>query len=376
MRIGYDAKRITHNKTGLGNYGRFIVKGLASSFPDNDYYLYSINSGNKHLYEQLRNCTSIRFRYPERKLEHLFPALWRSHHILRDLKQDKVDVFHGLSNELPFGIRRSNIPSVVTVHDLIFLRYPDLYPPIDRCIYTYKFKKACLEADLVIAASQQTKADIIDCWKIKEEKIEVVYQGCDASFYQPATEAQKQEVRAKYSLSAPYILYVGSIEERKNLLTLVKAFEQLNDKTVKLIAIGRRTAYLKKVETYIQERHLQSRVGIFTSISSPDLPALYQMAELFAYPSFHEGFGIPVLEALVSNTPVIAATGSCLEETGGTGSLYADPDDVHQLKSLIESVLGTPSLAAKMRSEGKIHSQRFSAGALSQQLMTLYRGLM
>jgi glycosyltransferase involved in cell wall biosynthesis len=294
---------------------------------------------------------------------------------LPDLKRHQTTIFHGLSNELPFGIHTSDIPSVVTIHDLIFLRYPRYYHPIDRRIYAYKFRRACLEANRIVAVSQQTKEDILAFFGIAEEKIDVVYQGCDESFYQPQTDERKEEVSRKYALTIPYILYVGSIEERKNLLELVKAFDLLGADGLRLVVVGRRTPYAAGVEAYIREHGLQERVDILSGVPFADLPALYQMASLFVYPSCFEGFGIPVLEALVSNTPVVAATGSCLEEAGGEGSLYADPHDAHQLKEHIEAVLTRPSLADAMRRQGQIHARRFAADRLATEMMAVYKSL-
>jgi glycosyltransferase involved in cell wall biosynthesis len=371
MLIGFDAKRITHNSTGLGNYGRFIVDALADNFKDNNYLLYSINSGRESLYTQLEKHSCLQFRYPGAKWK-FTPSIWRSHGIIKDISRDKIDIFHGLSNELPAGIKRSRIPGIVTVHDLIYLRYPKTYNIVDRNLYALKYKKSCQEATQIIAVSQKTKEDLINYWGISEEKITVIYQGCNPIFLNEATEEMKQHIRRKYNISAPYILYVGTIEERKNLLTLVKAYNILKNVDIDLIVLGRPTPYYKQVEKFICENSLQSRVKIHFSAKTDELPALYQMAEIFVYPSRYEGFGIPVLEALVSNTPVIAATGSCLEETGGGASLYFDPDNVFQLSAHIQAVLNDRSLSDRMKREGRIHAEKFTPSQISQQLIDLY----
>ncbi|GHU55672.1 glycosyl transferase family 1 [Bacteroidia bacterium] len=375
MKIGFDAKRITRNKTGLGNYGRFVVDSMAYYYPHNEYYLYTHRKGNEALYKQIASHANTFFRYPEGCFNQILPSLWRTKFLLSQLKRDEIQIYHGLSNELPLGIGKSGIPSVVTIHDLIFLRYPHLYHPIDRCIYHFKFKQACLEANRIIAVSQQTKEDIISFFRIPADKIKVIYQGCDSAFYQPASEEQKQQVQKKYALTTPYLIYIGSIEERKNLLTLVKAYELLNNKDIHLVAVGRRTPYLNLIETYIREHQLEGQVQILTDVQYADLPSLYQMASVFVYPSFFEGFGIPILEALASNTPVIAATGSCLEEAGGEGSLYTDPHNPNQLKDLIYEVLSHSTLADSMRKQGQIYAQRFSPDTLSAQMMHLYENL-
>ncbi len=374
LKIGFDAKRITHNATGLGNYGRFVVNGLSKFYPENRYILYSPNEGNKQLRKRVNSNDSISYRYPT-GVSKYFPSLWRSYNIINELKKDNLSVFHGLSNELPLNIKKSGIQSVVTIHDLIFIRYPYLYKAIDRGIYNHKFKQACIQSDKIIAVSQQTKEDIISFFHIKPDKIEVQYQGCDPLFYQAVHENEKDGIKDKYNILKHYILYVGSIEERKNLLLLVKAFKDLGE-DIELIVVGKYTRYADLVKAFIQENNLTEQVRIFQNVPFADLPALYQMADVFVYPSFFEGFGIPVLEALASNTPVIAATGSSLEEAGGPGSLYTNPNNEYELREMIKSVLLNPGLADSMRRQGYEYAKRFDSKILASQLIDLYKRLL
>lgn len=375
MKIGFDAKRILYNRTGLGNYSRFVVNSLSTHCPDNVYKLYSPGKGIESLHNQINPESSVFFRYPERLTSKLFPSLWRSNAIVHDLKQDQIELFHGLSNELPLSISQSGIPSVVTIHDLIFIRYPQFYKYIDRNIYNYKFKKACQVANRIIAISDMTKLDIIKTYKINEEKIDVVYQGCDESFQQTITQEKKENIKKRYNIPSHYILYVGSIEERKNLLLVVRALQQLN-KDIHLIAIGKRTPYTNIVEAYIKENNMQQQVSILNNVPFDDLPGFYQMADLFIYPSFFEGFGIPIIEALHSKVPVIAATGSCLEEAGGPDSLYVEPNDVNDLSEKIDWVLSTPAQAELMKNAGKEYVKRFTDQQIARDLMDVYRNVL
>lgn len=374
MKIAFDAKRALYNRTGLGNYSRFVINGLAAAFPEHAYCLYAPGKGQKALRNQLSPVPSVQYAYPEGWVNSLFPSLWRSKRIVKDLQRDGIELYHGLSNELPAELAKSGIPSLVTVHDLIFLRYPHLYKPIDRKIYTYKFRQACLQADKIIAISRQTRQDILSFFGIPEEKIEIIYQGCDPVFGQPAAEPVKQAVKEKYQLPSSYILYVGSIEERKNLLLLVQALKDLKE-DLPVIAVGRWTPYVKTIEAYIEENHLTDRVRLLHTVSYSELPALYQMATLFVYPSFFEGFGIPILEAQKAGVPVIAAVGSCLEEAGGPGALYTDPTNPSELRGLIETILNDPKLAETMRHTGWEYGRRFAPLQLAEEMMSLYRRL-
>lgn len=371
MQIGFDAKRITHNSTGLGNYSRFIVNILSSFYPENSYYLYSPSEGREHLRKQVKEASNLAFRYPSGSV---LKAYWRSKGVLKDLKKDHIEIFHGLSNELPWGLKKAGIKSIVTIHDVIFLRYPRFYKWIDRKIYTYKFRKACLDADKVIAISEMTKRDIMDFFHIDEKKIEVVYQGCDKSFGVLSSTEKKESIRKKYNLPDKFILNVGSIEERKNLLLLVKALQYV-DKDISLIAVGRPTSYSTQVKQYIEDNNLSDRVVFLHNIPFSELPTIYQCASLFVYPSFFEGFGIPILEALTSGVPVIGATGSCLEEAGGPGSMYVNPTDEKELAKKIQLVFSSSSLAQQMINAGKEYIDNFSDEVLAKRLIKIYQEL-
>ena len=372
MNVGFDAKRITHNRTGLGNYGRFIVRVLSTYYPGNKYHLYSPSKSKGRLCSELEGDANINFHYPDRFIFRLFKAVWRSGALMSSLKKDKIELFHGLSNELPYGLRKNSIRSIVTIHDLIFLRYPQFYKPIDRWIYTKKFRTACRQADRVIAISEMTKQDIIRFFNIDEDKISVVYQGCDVSFTHAVTSEKKESVRTAYHLPSRFILNVGSIESRKNLLLIVKAMKYLKE-DIELVAIGKRTPYADEVEQYARENGLSDRVRLISNVSFADLPAVYQMADLFVYPSFFEGFGIPIIEAMHSRVPVIAATGSCLEEAGGPDSIYVNPNDEQDLAEQISLILSSPALGEQMKKAGVEYVKRFSDEAIARDIMQVYR---
>ena len=374
MIIGFDAKRITHNTTGLGNYSRFIVNALSVYFPEDKYILYSPSKGKEQLRNKINASKNTTFSFPDKFIDKKFPAFWRSKSILNTLRSDKIQLFHGLSNELPFGIKKTGIPSVVTIHDLIFLRYPHYYKPIDRAIYTYKFKKACKDANLIIAVSETTKRDIIDFFSIPEKKIQVVYQNCDKIFQSSVNEVEKQKIREIYQLPERYVLSVGSIEERKNLLLLVKALRYLPS-DIYVVAVGKKTAYTEEVLSYIALNNLSNRVKLLHEVPFIHLPALYQTASVFVYPSLFEGFGIPVIEALHSGTPVIASASSCLQESGGTHSIYIDPNDEKALANAIEKVFSDGSLRKLMIEEGRKYVRQFSDKHIADQLHNIYKEL-
>jgi glycosyltransferase involved in cell wall biosynthesis len=302
-----------------------------------------------------------------------FPSMWRSFGLAGRVQKDKIDIYHGLSNELPSGIAKSGIKSVVTIHDLIFFRYPELYKPIDRMIYTRKLEYCVKSADMIITVSEQTRNDLLRFSSASPGKITVAYQSCNQSYLIKADENKKSEVKAKYLLPEKYLLYVGTIEERKNLLTIVKAlYEGRID--IPLLVIGKETPYASTVKSYIENKGMKT-IHFLKNIPNEDLPVIYQMSEIFIYPSSFEGFGIPVLEALNSGVPVIAGQGSCLEETGGESSVYINPLDSGELAESIVRILNSPDLRKKMVSAGYIHAEKFSQENTINELNKVYEGL-
>lgn len=375
MRIGFDGKRAVQNFTGLGNYSRYIADILCRFYPENEYILYAPKKrNNKRLGMLTEKYPQLHLAYPATSFWRKFSSLWRISSITRQLENEEVGIFHGLSNELPLNIHKSHIKSIVSIHDLIFLRYPQYYHFLDRKIYTYKFRKACENADKIIAISECTKRDIIKFFHIPADKIEVVYQGCDPVFEQFVGNEKKEEVRSKYQLPPKYILNVGSIEERKNALLLVQTLPQL-PQDIHLVIVGKRTPYTEKIERFASEHNLTPRVHIMHNVPFGDLPAIYQLAEIFAYPSYFEGFGIPIIEALHSGIPVVAATGSCLEEAGGPDSIYVNPDSVDEASRAFNEILSKPEKKKLMIEKGKEFIKQFSEEKQATQIINIYNNI-
>jgi glycosyltransferase involved in cell wall biosynthesis len=367
MKIGFDGKRATNNLTGLGNYSRSLIAQLARFFPQNQYFVYTPGIKDKDQVSRFLAIENIQTRIP------LAPSLlWRSLGIKKQLLADQVDLFHGLSHEIPLGLQDINIPSVVTVHDLIFLRFPKYFKRIDRFFYKLKCRYACRHADKVIAISESTKRDIMEFFGTDPSKIEVVYQSCDDSFKVPAEQQKKEEVRKNFRLPNQYILSVGTIETRKNLLSLVRAMPHI-DESYPLVVVGRQTAYYHLVLNEVKALGLEQRVIFLENVPFDALPAIYQLAAVFVYPSRYEGFGIPIIEALYAGIPVVASTGSCLEEAGGPSGSYVAPDDHPGFATAVNHLL---RLSEPERSEriaaGLAYVQRFDNLRLSNELMEVY----
>jgi glycosyltransferase involved in cell wall biosynthesis len=370
MRIGFDAKRAFFNQSGLGNYSRTLISQLCKLFPDNEYFLFSPKENKITKNFPPDNSQIIKpLSFPFKQ----FPSSWRSMFMGNDIEKNKIQIFHGLSNELPRNIKKSKAVSVVTIHDLIFLRYPELYKLTDRAIYQQKFKESCKLADVIVAISEQTKSDIISFFNVSPSKIQVIYQGCNPLYYEKAAAISRDAVKKKYFLPPEYMLYVGTIEERKNLLQLIKARHE-NNITLPIVAVGRATAYFEKIQDYISRNKITG-VIFLNNLALEELPVIYQMAELFVYPSAFEGFGIPILEALNSGVPVIAGIGSCMQETGGPHSIYIDPSQPSEIAQSILKVINTPSFKTKMVDEGYKHALLYREERTAGEMMKLYQKL-
>jgi len=354
MRIGFDAKRAYNNFSGLGNYSRYVISNIRRFYPENQYLLYTPGIADRNLFKMPEGTV---IRKPGKGFLKLKGSLWRSFRLAQWLSEDGIDLFHGLSNELPYGIHRTRVRSVVTIHDLIFLERPQLYKPIDRMIYERKVRYVARTATRIIAASEQTKLDLVRLLDVDESRINVVYQGCSRQFYKRVGEDVLHSSRRQFALPSEYLLYVGTIEERKNLLRVAMALHQ-GKIDIPLVVVGKKTAYFKQVKEYIVQHRLHN-IHFLDHVQNNHLPAIYQGAQGFIYPSSYEGFGIPILEALNSGVPVITSRGGCLEETAGKGGILIDPFDLDEMTEAIRKVITDSALKDRLIREGGAHALKF-----------------
>lgn len=367
MRIGFDAKRLFFNGRGLGVYSRSTVGLLARYAPGNEYLLFSPRRDaafGRDLAERLPVITPA-----------AFPTLWRSYFMGRSLRRHGIDLYHGLCHEVPADIRRSGVRSVVTMHDLIFVRCPELYSKAERVAFNRKYLRSCRNADRIIAISQQTRRDLTDLWRIDPQKIDVVYQGCSPRFAGVLSDTELDTARSRYALPEQFILSVGAIEERKNLGLVLRAMAEYRI-DCPLIAIGTSTPYADSLKRYVAENGLGDRVRFMHTVPFEDLPAIYRLSSAMVYPSRFEGFGIPILEALSSGTPCITTRGGVFAETGGDACLYVDPDSPEQMAEALNNVLHDSQLRQRMISLGHCHAARFAEPEIARNLIEVYRRTM
>jgi glycosyltransferase involved in cell wall biosynthesis len=382
MQIGFEAKRIFQNVTGLGNYARNLIDALSRFEPENHYHLFAPKQTALFDSNQYSNVT---VHTPQHFLHKQFKAYWRSKAMTHDIASQKIDLFHGLSAELPHGIEKLPLTKIVSVHDLIYERYPEQYRRADVIISRKKTIRACHVADGIAAMSSQTKQDLIDLYKIPANKITVTYQSCHEDFLVKKSDAELQAVKNRYQLPKQFFLSVGSIIERKGLLKICQAMTLMRE-TIPLLVIGYGSGdYVKQVKDFVQANDLSSRVIFLNEHplaahpdyrSGRDFPAIYQQAKALIYPSLFEGFGIPVLEAISSGIPVITSEVSSMPEAGGGGALYIDPHNAHAIAHAMEQLLNDERLSLQLVENGMLHAQKFTKEKIAAQTMALYRSLL
>ena len=372
MRIGFDSKRLYCNFTGLGNYSRTLLKNLGEFYSDNEYYLYT---------PKVKRTPETNFflknsDYHTYLSKALLKSFWRSYSIVDQLKKDNIKLYHGLSHELPINIHKSKIKSIVTIHDLIFKIYPKTYSAFDRKIYDLKFKYSCIRADRIIAISNSTKNDIIKFYDINPDKIDVIYQSCNPLYYNPKESEESNAVLQQYKIPNEYLLYVGSVEKRKNLKILIESYQHLqSDFKIPLVVVGKGKKYKKEIIELIKVKGMEKLVLWIDNLKNDHhLHSIYRNSMALICPSLYEGFGLPVVEALLSKTPVITSNVSSLPEAGGPHSIYIDPNNSDELADAIQKVLSNSELRENMKNKGYLYAiENFARNTVTKHVINSYK---
>ena len=383
MNIGYDGKRAFQNKTGLGNYSRSLMAILPVQYPQHNYYLFTPKKTDLFDGRIHKNVHTV---LPTTYLYKQFPGCWRRRGMVKSITKTKIDIYHGVSNELPLQLKNTGVKSVVTIHDLIFERFPETYHFDERYMHRFKIKQACKDADAIIAISEQTKADLINFYRVPENKIFISYQSCNPIFEATVSLAQKALVKKRYQLPDDYFLFVSSIAPRKNLIAICKALILLKDKMdIPLVVIGDGKKEKESAKKLMAAHGISNRLILLNEMpvskeinftNALDFPAIYQQATALVYPSIFEGFGLPLLEALWSGLPIISSNTYSLPEVAGEAALYFDPHHHEQLAQHLWEVANNTSLAESMQQKGLLEAQRFTTRKYADTIMNIYQQLL
>ncbi len=364
MRIGVDARLVYYHQAGIGQYILRLMQALAQINRDDEFILFKSRKDKTQIVQQSNF-----------KIQKLYTP---SHHrveawaISVELAPYRLDVLHS-PDFIPPALLRC--PSVITVHDLAFLKYPQLLTRASARYYG-QVEIAASRADHIIAVSQSTKRDTVQLLGVPEEKITVIYEAAHPLFTPIANTDALARTRAKYNLPQDYALFVSTIEPRKNLPTLLRAFADLRKRykePVTLAIAGNRGWLVEEVDAVVEELNLGDAVRFLGGIPNEELVYLYNAAKVFVMPSIYEGFGLPPLEAMACGTPVIASNVSSLPEVVGDAALLFDPESAEELCVAMQRVLTDEPLRREMRAKGLKRAQVFSWERAARETMEVYR---
>jgi glycosyltransferase involved in cell wall biosynthesis len=354
MLIGIDASRAaTRERTGTENYSLNLIGHLLALESGHRYRLYFNRPPAVELFPMTADL-ELRIM--------TFPRLWTHLRLSWEMARQPPDVLFVPAHVLPLVHPQS---SVVTVHDLGYLYYPEAHPLLDRLYLDLSTRYNARVASRVIAVSQATKDDLIQHYGIEPDKITVVYSGHDETMQPVEDEATIEKVKARYGIRGDYILYVGTLQPRKNLERLLEAYaivrkQAQRDETPCLVIAGRKGWLYNQIFQHIVRLDLESKVIFPGYVPQDDLPALLSGACLFVFPSLYEGFGLPVLEAMACGTPVLCSNASSLPEVAGEAALLVDPIDVKSMAEAMNCLLQDEGLRTQLVERGFQQVRRFS----------------
>ena len=380
MRIGIDCTAAVHQRAGIGRYTRGIIGALAELGGEHSFELLVVGN-DAEIVEPAGWLpgleTKDNFEVKELPLPNrLWRVLWHRLGIPvpADLLTGTVDVFHSPDYLLP-PVRRGK--KVVTVHDLSFLRHPEAAEPSLRAFLCASVPRSVRKADLVLGDSESTRQDVIELLGIDGDRVEVVYPGVDGAFRVIDDQHHLAAVKQLYGLDCPFILNVGTLEPRKNLVTLLDAYAALRRRGLehKLVIAGGRGWLYDGVFRRLEELSLEQDVIFLGYVAEEHLPALYSLADLLVFPSLYEGFGLPPLEAMACGTPVITSDSSSLPEVVGKAGLMVPARDADALAEAIATVLADSVLREDLVKQGLSWAAQFTWRAAGEKLLAIYQRL-
>jgi len=366
--IYLDISAAVHRRAGLGRYAESLTRALVAAHPDRYALFYNRERGVKPLpgLERLPIRTVALGYKPWRMLVWLGQlARIGIDNLLPDAK-----LFHA-TEHLLLSLR--SIPTVLTVHDLIFRQLPEHHKPLNRWYLNLTVPLYCRRANHVIAISEYTRRHLIAAYGLPPEKITVVHEAAAPRFHLQSPEAIAA-VRGRYSLPDRYLLFVGTIEPRKNLTRLLAAFETIHAERLSdgLVIVGKRGWLYDDFFARLEQSPLKDAVLFPGYLMDEDLPAVYAGAQALVFPSLCEGFGLPVLEAMACGTPVVSSNASSIPEVGGEAALYFDPTDTAEITTTIRRLLREADLRDSMRTLGLAQAARFSWGLAATATEAVY----
>ena len=367
MIVGIDAHAVGGRSSGNETYYEQLVKHLADSTAGGIsylvYYTHAVGATKIPVSEKIR-IKRIRPSWPMVRIPCSFPL---------EFRREKVDVFHAQFIVPPF----CKCKAVTTIPDIAYEHFPELFSSFETVRSKILIRRSAKLADHIITVSKYSKDDLVRTYDIDPHKITVTYGAASPVFRPRDSDSCKEQIHQKYGIDAPFFLYVGRLQARKNLPRLLRAFARLNSEGVKekLVVVGKRDWMLESVAEQVKGLKLQQSVVFTGYVPSEDLPLFYGGAEVFLYPSIFEGFGLPVMEAMASGTPVMTSFGSSLEEIAGDAALLVDPYSEESIANGLRRLVSDAGLRALLRVNGLRRSSAFSYEQTAQRTIDVYKNV-
>jgi glycosyltransferase involved in cell wall biosynthesis len=376
MRIGLEGRVLTPRIGGIGRYAIRLVEALldlsAQEAPDLELVIFTAPQTDRLVLREMQTTVCERFC-------RIKSTLLRSSVLLpAGVVLEHIDLFHGLDQSgIPFFFRTGK--SVVTLHDVIPLALPWAFPPRHRWVLTAALARVRRQADLVIVPSAAAAEDVVRYLNMDRQRITVIPMGCDARFQPMVNAARLVQLRRRYALPERYVLFVGTLEPRKNIALLLEAFSRLlaerPQDDIQLVVAGGKGWGDGRLIATMEALNIRRRV-IFTGfVEDDDLPDLYRGAQMFVYPSLYEGFGLPVLEAMACGTPVITSNRSSLPAVAGDAALLIDPTRPDDLAAAMSAIMSNGALHEELRWKGLARAKEFTWEAVARKTMDVYRAV-
>src|SRR5262245_20304689 len=372
MRIGIDAHAIGARQGGNETYISNLIKSLAEIDGENLYTIYLADAGAA---AQWRESFTTRYKnFSIRLLPPPTPLVRVPVYLTYELFRRPVDVLHVQFTAPPF----CRIPVVVTIHDLAFERMPETFTRRGSFQLKLTVRRTAKKAARIATVSEYSQQDLLDIYKLPPEKVVVTYNGVESSFTpQPSVPNEAEEIRGRFGVSRDFLLAVGSLQPRKNLVRLIRAYAKLRgereDFCPQLVIVGRKLWLASEIFDEVKRQRWADDVILTGYVTDEDLPALYRAACAFVYPSLFEGFGLPPLEAMACGTPRVTSARSSLAEVTGAAALLIDPNDERALANALIEIMNNAGLRAKLRERGIAQAKKFTWRDAAEKTLSLYQ---
>lgn len=358
MNIAVDIRTLSFRKGGISQYAYCLLKSVLRMDKFNTYFLFGYIRSSYEWDTFSGNVKEVVLRFPHRPL---MKPIWEDILLPVAARKNKIDLWFSPDFIIP---RRLRVKSVITVHDLIFEEFHDTTQNSAAALFSKKVENSVRRADRIIAVSDFTRRRILERYKLPEEKVIRIYQAADERFHAIHDQEAIKRVLRRYGIPDKFLLFVGEISERKNLIRLLKAYRLLHraDKTRgrKLVLVGKRTTQTHGILKEVAALDLQLEVFLTGYVPDEDLPFLYNSAKLFVFPSLYEGFGIPPLEAMKCGTPVVASNTTAIPEVVGDAALLFDPENPEDIAEKIDLIINEKIDVNKLISKCKLHADAFT----------------